>query len=264
MRSDRVGLREGLQVGGLAVLLIAAFPVLAIAAFMLRGVVFALAVVAVLGAFVAYAVSPTFRGWLDFAGLDVVEYKGLRLPTDVALSPAHVWARVEGDEATLGIDDLAQAALGPVASVELPTVGDSVERGWPLFALRRDDRAVMARAPLEGTVVAVNAALRAAPNRVNDAPFGAGWAVRIQGKGLRKQRRELIHGPAARDWFRQEVDRLVLTLLSRDAAPTLPDGGRVARDLHDHIDDRLWPVVEASFFGSARAVAARRWNDLIV
>jgi glycine cleavage system H protein len=264
MTAHRVGLREGLQVGGLAVLLLAAFPVLAIAAFMLRGVVFAIAVAAVIGAIVAYAVSPGFRGWLDFAGLDVVEYKGLRLPTDVALSPAHVWARVDGDEATLGIDDLAQSALGPVDQVELPSVGDEVERGWPLFAIRRGDRALVARAPVNGRVAAVNAALRAAPQRVNESPFGTGWAVRVEGEGMRQQRRELIRGLSARDWFRQEVDRLILTMAARDAAPTLPDGGLVAGDLYQHVDDALWPRLEASFFGSARALAERPRTDLIV
>ena len=264
MNARRAGLREGLQVGGLALLLLAAFPVLAVAAFVLRGGLFVLASTLVVGSFVAYFVSPRFRGWLDVAGLDLVEYKGLRLPTDVGLSPAHVWARIDGGEATLGIDDLAQATLGPVDEVALPQVGDVVEPGWPLFALRRADRAIVARAPIRGTVTAVNAALRATPRRVNESPFGTGWAVRVEGDGMRRQRRDLIRGASARDWFHREVDRLVMTMAPHDAAPTMPDGGLIAGDLYRHVDDAMWTRLEPAFFGSERALASVPRTNLIV
>jgi glycine cleavage system H protein len=200
------------------------------------------------GVVAAYAVSPRVRAWFESEAEGRLAYKGLELATDVALTPAHAWARVEGREALIGIDDLAQSALGPVEEIELPTLGTRVRRGQLLFRLRHGRRVLSTRAPLSGEVVALNPVLGFDPGRVNAAPFGAGWLVRLRGKELRRESRALLRGARAQQWFRHEVDRLVGSLGAAEAVPTLPDGGLVVGELHRHVDDDDWERLRASFF----------------
>jgi len=249
MNAARHGWHATLQVGGMTLLVLAALPLVAVAAFFLRGVLFAASVVVIVGAVVAYAASARFRSWVEIAEDDVLLYKGLRLPAGVALTTAHVWTRVEGSGASVGLDDLAQAAIGPLDQVELPAIGTNIPAGDPLFAVRRGRRAIVARAPLGGRVVAVNGALRAEPSRLNRSPFDDGWAVRLEAPEIRRQARRLLRGAAARDWFREEVDRLLLGVTATEPVAVLPDGGVVSGDLHRFVDDATWARLEASFFG---------------
>jgi glycine cleavage system H protein len=196
----------------------------------------------------AALVSPRFGDRLSLWSMPEVAYKGLRLATNVRLAPAHSWARVESGRAIVGVDDMAQSLLGPVGSVELPALGEYVERGAPLFSLRRGDRKLVARAPMAGKVEAVNEKLRADPALVNAAPYGEGWAVRLADHGFRSQRRNLLGGIEARDWFRFEVDRLIGEMAPAGVPATLPDGGLVSTELYRFIEPEEWIRLNISFF----------------
>ena len=154
------------------------------------------------------------------------------------------------DETWVGADDLMQAVLGPVETVGLPPAGLHVEQGEPLFWARRDDRTLEVRSPLSGTVVSTNERLRDDPSLLNQAPFTAGWAVRLRGDHPREDRRRLFRGRSAREWFRGEVDRL-LSAFTPDAmvGATLPDGGVVSHELWAHIDDATWEAMNRVLFG---------------
>jgi len=116
--------------------------------------------------------------------------------------------------------------------------------------LRRGERCVEVRAPLSGTVVAANEALREHPRLVNDDPFERGWAVRIRADKLQKDEAPLLRGSQARSWFRQEIDRLLTTVLGGHPAfqPALPDGGTFVDGLYREIDDETWKKLTETFF----------------
>ena len=81
----------------------------------------------------------------------------------------HLWLRVEGNRAQLGISDYGQAELGEVIAVELPDVGDeSVRTVSELLS------------PLTGTVIAINGELEDHPAIVNEDPYHEGWLVEIK------------------------------------------------------------------------------------
>ena len=181
-------------------------------------------------------------------GMPEVSYKGLRLATDVRLASAHTWARDVWREATIGVDDLAQSTLGPVARVELPRPGQRVARGAPLFRLFHDGRELVARSPVDGEVTAINTRLVDEPGLVNQSPYGAGWAVRLRDSRLRKERRDLLGGTEARDWFRCEVDRLIAELSPATVPATMPDGGLVSAELYRFIQPDQWKRLNESFF----------------
>lgn len=198
---------------------------------------------------VLYVMSPSFRSWLDAKIDDQIQYKGLRLIAGTDFHPSHSWARILFRHVVVGADDLVQAVLGPVQAVDLPPIGKQVKEGERLFSLRRGNRCVDVQAPVAGTVIARNENLVKHPAFVNREPFHRGWAVRLRPENVNEGRRSLLHGDEARTWFGREIDRLMTSLHADEVLNTCAaDGGTIAPDLYQHIDDDAWNRVTESFF----------------
>jgi glycine cleavage system H protein len=101
-------------------------------------------------------------------------------PEDLLYHPEHDWARVDGDEATFGITWYAQDQLGEVVFFEPPEVGAPVAQGEAYSEVESVKAVSDVIAPLSGEVTAVNEALKDAPEKVNDDPYGDGWMVRVR------------------------------------------------------------------------------------
>lgn len=251
MKHARNRIKDGLLVAATLLVVVLCLPLIAAFAFVTRGVLLAAAIVAVVGGLAAYTVSPRFRAWLDLRTAPLIRYKGLRLAAGVAVHPSHSWARLEPDDVFVGADDLVQAVLGPVESVELPPAGRHVRQGEPLARLRHGERSVELRAPITGTVESGNPALAEQPGLVNEDPFNKGWLVMLRAESPRADRRRLFRGSDLRAWFQAEVDRLIGTVLAdRALAPSLPDGGPVVEGLYRHIDDAAWQRLTDTFFAA--------------
>ena len=94
----------------------------------------------------------------------------------------HEYIRVEGDTAVVGISDYAQAQLGDVVYVELPSVGKALAKGAEAAVVESVKAASEIYAPVSGEVVAVNAELEATPGTVNEDPAGRGWFLKLKVK----------------------------------------------------------------------------------
>jgi glycine cleavage system H protein len=103
-----------------------------------------------------------------------------QIPADLVFNPSHEWARVEGDTATVGISDHAQAELTDVVFVELPAVGKTVDAGDPTAVVESVKAASDIYAPISGEVIEVNPAVEADPSLVNTDPYGAGWIFKLK------------------------------------------------------------------------------------
>ncbi len=99
-------------------------------------------------------------------------------PEDLGYTAEHEWYR-SGDGA-VGITDHAQQALGDIVYVELPAVGAHVEAGKPFGTVESVKSVSELYAPVSGVVRAVNGELTAAPELVNQDPYGRGWMVRVE------------------------------------------------------------------------------------
>ena len=104
----------------------------------------------------------------------------MNVPDDLRYSSDHEWVRVEDVGVRVGITDFAQDALGDVVFVELPIIGSRVEVGATMGEVESTKSVSDLYAPVSGNVVEVNEALDAAPNRVNEDPYGEGWLCVIQ------------------------------------------------------------------------------------
>jgi glycine cleavage system H protein len=103
-----------------------------------------------------------------------------KTPSDLQYTRSHEWIRIEGDEATVGITDYAQDALGDVVYVELPEVGASIEAGATFGAVESVKAASDLYLPVAGEVLEVNSALVEQPEVLNSDPYGAGWMLKIR------------------------------------------------------------------------------------
>jgi glycine cleavage system H protein len=101
-------------------------------------------------------------------------------PDDLKYHPQHDWARIEGDEATLGITWFAQDALGELVHYEAPAVGATVTKDGEYGEVESVKAVSGVVAPLSGEVLEVNERAVDEPEIVNEDPYGEGWLVRIR------------------------------------------------------------------------------------
>jgi glycine cleavage system H protein len=101
-------------------------------------------------------------------------------PDDLKYHREHDWARIEGDEATLGITWYAQDALGELVHYEPPQEGGTLSAGSSYGEVESVKAVSDLIAPLSGEVLAVNAKVVDAPETVNEDPYGEGWLVKVR------------------------------------------------------------------------------------
>jgi glycine cleavage system H protein len=103
------------------------------------------------------------------------------IPQELKYTKDHEWARREADgTVTVGITDHAQASLGDITFVELPSEGDALAAGDGFGVVESVKAASDLYMPLGGRVVEVNSELETSPEVVNAAPYGDGWMIRLQ------------------------------------------------------------------------------------
>jgi len=101
-------------------------------------------------------------------------------PDDLVYHPEHDWARIEGDEATLGITWFAQDALGELVHYDPPAVGSTVTKDETYGEVESVKAVSDVVAPLSGEVLEVNQKAVDEPEVVNEDPYGEGWLVKIR------------------------------------------------------------------------------------
>lgn len=101
-------------------------------------------------------------------------------PEELKYSKEHLWVRLEGNKAVIGITDYAQAELGNITVVELPDAGDDLEQDDSFGSIEARKTVADLYAPLSGTVVEVNSELATTPEFLNDDPYDGGWLVVIE------------------------------------------------------------------------------------
>ena len=94
-------------------------------------------------------------------------------------SESHEWVNVEGNIAVIGVSDFAQAEMGDITYVDLPSEGDDFEQGEDFGALESVKASSDLYAPVSGNVVEVNNSLEETPEKINEDPYGA-WIIKVE------------------------------------------------------------------------------------
>ena len=95
-------------------------------------------------------------------------------------SPAHVWVRVDGREAILGLSDYLQDQMGELTSLDLPDLGDVLHAKRRMGHVESEEASSPLEAPITGEVIEVNAEALDNPDVVNGEPYGSGWLLRVR------------------------------------------------------------------------------------
>jgi glycine cleavage system H protein len=101
-------------------------------------------------------------------------------PDDLLFTKEHEWLRIAGETGTIGISDHAQKELGDIVYVELPKPGTKFNSGESFGSVESVKAVSELFIPVGGEVVEINEDLGAAPEKINEDPYGAGWLIRIR------------------------------------------------------------------------------------
>lgn len=103
------------------------------------------------------------------------------IPKGLYYSSSHEWVHDEGDDVyTIGITDHAQCLLGDIVYIELPGIGEEVEKNTETGVVESVKAASDVYSPITGEVIEINEALIENPELVNEDPYGVGWLFRIK------------------------------------------------------------------------------------
>lgn len=108
----------------------------------------------------------------------------MNFPSELYYSNEHVWVKVDGDEAYIGVTDFAQEQLGEILFVEMPEVEDEITAGKAFGVVESSKKASDVLAPISGEVLEVNEKLDDEPEYINENAYDAWIAkVKISDKG---------------------------------------------------------------------------------
>lgn len=109
-----------------------------------------------------------------------------RVPEDLYYTKDHIWVKIEGDMATIGITDYGQHQLGDIVFIEMPEVGREVEAGEVIASVESVKAISEVYAPLTGRIISINEELSSEPSVINSDNYGDGWICGIQIKDERE------------------------------------------------------------------------------
>ncbi len=103
------------------------------------------------------------------------------IPDDLLYSREHVWVRVDGNLATLGITDYAQEKMGEAISIELPEVESYLEKDDPFATIETANKGLIDMiSPLSGEIISINEDLADDIGIINSDPHDTGWMVIVE------------------------------------------------------------------------------------
>ncbi len=169
-----------------------------------------------------------------------------QVPAGIRLHPGHTWARLEADGlVTVGVDDFAHKLVAP-SKVDLPGLGEHVAQGEPALALCDDGKAVPMLSPVDGTVVAVNAAVKNDAAALAD-PYGAGWLFKVKAPRLAANLRQLhATGPALR--MLEDAGEALARRMDPELGRVLQDGGTPVHGIARALAGERWEALAREFF----------------
>jgi glycine cleavage system H protein len=126
-------------------------------------------------------------------------------PEDLLYSREHIWVRVDGYMAMIGITDYAQESLGEILSVEFTEIDTYVERDETFGSIESTKTVVDLLSPVSGTVVNINEDINDDIGIINSDPHDTGWLVVVEMDNL-EQLEDLLVATAYHDFIMQEEE----------------------------------------------------------
>lgn len=122
-------------------------------------------------------------------------------PSDLKYLDSHEYVRLEGEIATLGISAFAVDQLGDIVFLELPEIGDALEKGERLGTVESVKAVEELYSAVTGTVIERNESIVNAPEQLAEDPYGEGWLLKVRIKDAND-----LEDALSADEYRQQVE----------------------------------------------------------
>lgn len=105
---------------------------------------------------------------------------GFEYPDDLKYLDSHEYVRLDGEIATIGISAFAVDQLGDIVFLELPDIGESLEKGNTFGSVESVKAVEDMYSPITGTVVERNGEIVDSPEQLSEDPYGEGWLLKVK------------------------------------------------------------------------------------
>ncbi|WP_341525618.1 glycine cleavage system protein GcvH [Nostoc sp. UHCC 0302] len=102
-------------------------------------------------------------------------------PQDFRYQDTHEYVRLDGEIATIGITEFAIDQLGDIVFLELPEIGDAIEKGETFGSIESVKAVEDLKSPVTGTVIERNEVLIESPEQITEEdPYAEGWFLKVR------------------------------------------------------------------------------------
>lgn len=137
-----------------------------------------------------------------------MDVEGYNLPDDLYYHKQHLWAKVEGNKARVGVTDFTQKLAGEISYVMMPFEGDEVKQDDKIGTIETAKWVGDLYAPVSGKIITVNQELYDDPSKINDGPYGDGWIFEMDMSNP-DELNNLMKGEVAVEWQKAEIKKHV-------------------------------------------------------
>lgn len=102
------------------------------------------------------------------------------IPKNFKYNSEHLWVKVNGDKALIGVTDFAQDQLGDIIYVDIPEPGYELEQNESFGTIESAKSVSELYAPISGQVIRINESLKDEPELINEEPYDAGWILEVK------------------------------------------------------------------------------------
>ena len=104
----------------------------------------------------------------------------MNIPDNLRYTKDHEWVQIDGTTATIGVTDYAQEQLGDIVYVELPTIGEGLNKGDTFGVLESVKAVSDCYIPLSGKILETNDLLSENPEMINEDCYGESWMIKVE------------------------------------------------------------------------------------
>ncbi len=119
----------------------------------------------------------------------------------------HLWLRIEGKKAAIGMEPLEIESKGAIVVVQFEAAGTLLGRGDPFGSMEAEKHVGVLRSPVAGRITAVNERVQQDPRLVARDPYGKGWMIEVALDDFDPDGEDFVTGAEAAEWHAAEVKR---------------------------------------------------------
>jgi glycine cleavage system H lipoate-binding protein len=178
---------------------------------------------------------------------------GYRVADGYYYHMGHSWSRFEhGGRVRIGMDDFSAKVFGPARDLDLPPLGEKVKQNKVGWAFTRNGHEAAVLAPISGTILAINQAVKEHPETIHTDPYHLGWIFIVQPVMPKRNLKGLYYGRESVRWMEQESQKL-LELMGPEYKDLAATGAEPISDVYGSFPELGWDVLVTAFLRTAKS-----------